>query len=61
MIRNILESIGGVATFPIIALVLFVLVFAGAIVWALALSRRYVEHASRLPLHNDSNDGGHVS
>lgn len=60
MIRNILEGIGGVATFPVISLVLFVLVFAGAVIWALALSRRYVDHASRLPLQDDSSNEGDV-
>ncbi len=54
MIRNILEHIGGVAAYPVISLVIFVLVFLGFALWALTMSRTQVEHASRLPLENDS-------
>lgn len=52
MIRNVLSDIGGIATYPIISLVLFVLVFAGAIIWAVTMRRSEVDHASRLPLED---------
>lgn len=54
MIRNILESIPGIGAYPAISLVIFVLVFLGFTAWALSLSRQHVEHASRLPLENES-------
>lgn len=53
MIRNILEHIGGIAAYPIISLVLFVVVFLGFTAWALCMSRGQVDRASRLPLEND--------
>ena len=52
MIRNVLSSIGGIETFPIISLLIFVLVFAGAIIWALTMRKSDVDHASRLPLED---------
>ena len=52
MIRNVLSDIGGIATYPIISLVLFVLVFAGAILWAITMRKSEVEHASQLPLED---------
>ncbi|HMP75856.1 MAG TPA: cbb3-type cytochrome c oxidase subunit 3 [Kiritimatiellia bacterium] len=54
MIRNILEHIGGVAAYPVIALVLFVAVFAGYAIWAMTMSRQQVDHYSRLPLEDDA-------
>lgn len=52
MIRNVLSGIGGIETYPIISLVIFVLVFAGAVIWALSMRKSDVEHASRLPLED---------
>ena len=52
MIRNVLSGIGGIETYPIISLVIFVLVFAGAIIWAFSMRKSDVEHASRLPLED---------
>lgn len=54
MIRNLLEHINGIAAYPVISLVLFVLVFTGLTLWALTMSRQSAEHASRLPLEPDS-------
>ena len=52
MIRNVLSGIGGIETYPIISLLLFVLVFAGAIIWAVTMRKSEVDHASRLPLED---------
>lgn len=60
MIRNVLEHIRGVEAFPIVSLVLFVLVFAGAVWWALSLSRPFVDHASQLPLDPDAPSKGNA-
>ncbi|MCE9613498.1 MAG: cbb3-type cytochrome c oxidase subunit 3 [Lentisphaerae bacterium] len=48
-----LEHIGGIAAYPIVSLTLFVLVFAGVVVWALGLKRADVEHLRQLPLQED--------
>ncbi len=58
MIRGILEHIGGIAVFPIIALVLFAAVFIGFAVWAFTMSRAHVDHASRLPLESGEPSEG---
>lgn len=52
MIRNVLSGIGGIAAYPIISLILFVLVFAGAMIWAFTMRKSDVDHASRLPLED---------
>lgn len=54
MIRNALESINGVAIFPIISLLLFVAVFGGMTWWALRLRRTYVNHMGHLPLEEEN-------
>jgi cbb3-type cytochrome oxidase subunit 3 len=53
MIRNTLEHINGIATLPLFALVLFVLVFVGMAYWAYQLRRPYVDHMGNLPLEDD--------
>ena len=52
MIRNVLEGIGGIERYPLFSLVLFVLVFAGMLLWVLSLKKSEVERASRLPLED---------
>ncbi|MCB1069581.1 MAG: cbb3-type cytochrome c oxidase subunit 3 [Verrucomicrobia bacterium] len=56
MIRNVLESIGGITIYPVIGLILFVGVFAGMTLWALRLRRPYIDHMGHLPLEEDRND-----
>lgn len=53
MIRNALENISGIATFPVISLVLFVLVFAGMLATVLRMSRAHLDHMRHLPLAED--------
>lgn len=55
MIRNILEHIQGISNYPIIALIIFLLVFIAFTLWAFSLSREQVKHASELPLESDSH------
>ena len=52
MIRNVLTDIGGIEIYPMISLVLFALVFAGATAWALGMRKRDVDYAGRLPLED---------
>lgn len=53
MIRNVLEHIHGIATLPSVALVLFLCVFVGMGIWAIRLSRTYINHMGNLPLEKD--------
>jgi hypothetical protein len=57
MIQQVLSSIGGVGNYGVIAVVLFVVVFAGVLVWTFGLRRPYLDHMSHLPLEVDPADG----
>jgi hypothetical protein len=52
MIKNVLSSIGGVEVYAIIALVMFVLVFTGAIVVAFVMKRGTAAERCRMPLED---------
>lgn len=50
MIRNVLESIGGIEIYPIITLVIFFSFFVGVLVYAYAMDKKAVDEISDLPL-----------
>lgn len=50
MYQELLQSIAGIEVFPIISLVLFVVVFAGILIWALRADRQTLERHAKLPL-----------
>lgn len=52
MIKNVLTSITGVEVYPIVALIMFVLVFSGAIIVALAMNRNVAAARCRMPLED---------
>lgn len=56
MIKNVLVHINHIEVLPIISLVLFVLVFAGATLWAMSLKKSEAMAFSRMPL-DDSKEG----
>ncbi len=56
MIKNVLVHINHIEVLPIISLVLFVLVFAGATLWAMSLKKSEAMAYSRMPL-DDSKEG----
>ncbi|MFO1501336.1 MAG: hypothetical protein U1G07_23600 [Verrucomicrobiota bacterium] len=53
MIQNVLRAIGGVGVYDTISICLFVLVFLGALVWAVRLKKPFVHEMSSLPLRED--------
>ncbi len=53
MIRQVLEDIAGIARFPLISLVLFVLVFSGMLIAVLRMRRKHLDHMRQLPLEDD--------
>jgi hypothetical protein len=53
MYKDILRSIGGIDVFPVFSLIVFLAVFAVAVVRTLRIGRRELAHLSSLPL-----DGG---
>ena len=51
MIRDVLQSIPGISTFPIIGLVIFLVVFLAVAIWAFFyLDKNHRQHMKRLPL-----------
>jgi len=55
MIKELLRSIPGIATFPIISLILFFSIFVGISIWAFwRLDKKHVQKMKELPLDSDS-------
>lgn len=54
MIKEVLESIDGVAIYPVVALVLFLMAFLGVVWWTWRLNSQDIERMRRLPL--DASD-----
>jgi len=57
MIQKVLNSIGGVGNYGVVAVVLFFVVFLGVLVWAFGLRRPYLDRMSRLPLEAEDAEG----
>ncbi len=47
-----LEQIMGVSIFPLISLVLFVVFFAGVMIWINSIPKREIEHLENLPFND---------
>jgi len=56
MIKNNLESIGGVAAYGIISLCLFFAVFMGSMLFAFLHRAGFCKRMSALPLQNEKGD-----
>ena len=54
MIRNVVETIGGVGNYGVIAVCLFFLSFCGALVWVFLMKKPFLNKMSRLPLDEES-------
>ena len=52
MIPNVLRAIGGIGVYDTISICLFVLVFCGALIWALSLKKPFLNRMSSLPLED---------
>ncbi|MFH1685999.1 MAG: CcoQ/FixQ family Cbb3-type cytochrome c oxidase assembly chaperone [bacterium] len=58
MIKETLQAIDGVATYPVVVLVLFVVAFLGVVLWTWQLDRDLMTKLERLPLDaTESNIG----
>jgi cbb3-type cytochrome oxidase subunit 3 len=58
MIQKVLSGIGGVEVYGVIAVLLFVGVFVGVLVWVGLRPRAELEAASRLPLDEEDRARG---
>jgi len=50
MYSDVLKSIDGIGYLAIAALVLFIVLFAGIVIWTLRLDKEMVQRAARMPL-----------
>jgi hypothetical protein len=57
MFKDVLRAIEGVAIYPVIALVLFMVVFVALVIWTARLRREYVDEMGNLPLDRDGGSG----
>ncbi len=53
MIQNVIRDMGGIATFGVISVCLFFVVFTGAILWAFAQRKSLCDQMCALPLEDD--------
>lgn len=56
-VKNVLCGIASLEVYPIVALVLFALVFAGAACWAFTLKKTEAAALCRMPLEDSTPDG----
>ncbi len=53
-VKNHLESMEGVATYPIISLLIFFLFFSLLFWWVFTAKKEYIKEVSELPLADDN-------
>ena len=53
MEKNVLQSIVGVAVYPLISFAIFFLFFIGLLVYVLVANRQHIDTMSQLPLLDD--------
>jgi len=58
MTNEVLRAIGGVAIFPVVSLVLFVIVFSVMLVMAARMDRRRLDELAQLPLEDHTSRRG---
>ena len=54
-IKNHMESIDGIATYPMISLLIFFVFFALLFWWVFTASREHIKEVSEIPLNEDNN------
>ena len=53
MEKNVLQSITGIAIYPLISFVIFFLFFLALLVYVLVVNRQHIHAMSMLPLENE--------
>ncbi|WP_339840142.1 CcoQ/FixQ family Cbb3-type cytochrome c oxidase assembly chaperone [uncultured Maribacter sp.] len=54
-VKGYMETIDGVATYPMISLLIFFVFFSLLFWWVLTASKSYIKEVSELPLEEDDN------
>ncbi|MCB9364940.1 MAG: CcoQ/FixQ family Cbb3-type cytochrome c oxidase assembly chaperone [Flavobacteriales bacterium] len=52
-IKHTMETIDGIAIFPIISFVIFFSFFIGLLVWVFRTDKSYINHVENLPLQGE--------
>lgn len=55
MYKELLQSTEGIEIYPLISLFIFLLLFAGVVIWIVKLDKHYIKDMETLPLENDGN------
>jgi hypothetical protein len=55
MVKNVLCGITDIHVYPVVSLVLFLLVFAGALLWAATMKKSEAAAFSAMPLNDSTN------
>lgn len=58
MYKYVLQSIEGVAVFPLISLLIFMSFFIGLLVWVFRKDKTYTTHMAELPLDDQPFQNG---
>mgnify|MGYP000451096557 CR=1 FL=1 len=53
-VKHTMETIDGVAIFPIISFVIFFSFFVGLLIWVMKTDKSYLNHVESLPLEEDN-------
>jgi len=53
-VKHTMESIDGIAIFPIISFVIFFSFFVGLLVWVFRTDKNYLSHVESLPFKEDN-------
>lgn len=53
-VKGYMESIEGIATYPMISLLIFFVFFALLFIWVMTASKEHVKEMSEMPLEDDN-------
>jgi len=55
MIRELLEHIPGISSYPVISMIIFILLFVGIVYWAVKVNKSYIKKMEELPLDSSNS------
>lgn len=55
MYKDVLRSIAGIETWPVISLAIFFAFFIGLLLWVWLVDKKYIDEMSQLPMDNDQS------
>lgn len=55
-IKEHMESITGIETYPIISMLIFFIFFVALFWWVVSAKKEYIQTVSNIPLDNQNND-----